>query len=81
MLSEPLPRLVQQHALVAGGDQPLRQREWEQAHLTFKKEDTDVLEVPFLETSPKNATNMEQPSVTMTAELMNQAIPTLDYPS
>ncbi|CAM4619989.1 unnamed protein product, partial [Lepidochelys kempii] len=42
--------------------------------LTFKKEDTDVLEVPFLETSPKNATNMEQPSVTMAAELMNQGL-------
>ncbi|XP_043357604.1 uncharacterized protein LOC122457316 [Dermochelys coriacea] len=74
MLSEPLPRLVQQHALVAGGDQPLRQREWQQADLTFKKEDTEVLEVPFLETGPKNTTNMEQASVTMAAELKNHPL-------
>ncbi|CAM4687494.1 unnamed protein product [Lepidochelys olivacea] len=44
-------------------------------HMPPGQEDTDVLEVPFLETSPKNATNMEQPSVTMAAELMNQVGP------
>ncbi|XP_034648594.1 ras-related protein ORAB-1-like [Trachemys scripta elegans] len=45
-------------------------RPWEEQ---IRQEDVSTQEVLFLETSPKNATNMERASVTMAAELKNRA--------
>ncbi len=38
----------------------------------FKKELADQLGIPFLETSAKNATNVEQAFMTMAAEIKNR---------
>ena len=42
---------------------------------TTAKEFTDGLEIPFLETSAKNATNVEQAFLTMAAEIKNRTGP------
>ncbi|XP_053865590.1 ras-related protein ORAB-1-like [Malaclemys terrapin pileata] len=83
VLSEPLPGLIQQisnmHLWLEtsryAGKKVLdyitaKGRPWEEQ---IRQEDVSTQEVLFLETSPKNATNMERASVTMAAELKNRA--------
>jgi hypothetical protein len=43
--------------------------------VVFKQEFADQLAVPFLETSAKNATNVEQAFMTMAAEIKNRMGP------
>lgn len=42
---------------------------------TYTQEYADQLRIPFLETSAKNATNVEQAFVTMAAEIKNRMGP------
>lgn len=44
-------------------------------HALFEKEYADQLGIPFLETSAKNATNVEQAFMTMAAEIKNRVGP------
>ena len=47
---------------------------------TSAKEYADQLDIPFLETSAKNATNVEQTFMTMVAEIKNRVGPPAAQP-